>query len=104
MAIFRFLRTPKPQRFDYKPQYWDPEKEEREERIRQLKGEEDLSADAMKGRISRSFHGHSRGAGQMRHRTTRRSNVIFLAVFIFLVIFTYYIIVRYLTQIVDALE
>lgn len=30
---FVFLRTPKPRRFNHKPIYWDPEKEEREQEI-----------------------------------------------------------------------
>ncbi len=34
----RFFYTPKPRQFDYKPRYWDPEKEAREKRREELLG------------------------------------------------------------------
>jgi len=39
MGIPRFFKTKGPNRFDYQPLYWDPEKEEREERVRRIKAE-----------------------------------------------------------------
>lgn len=38
MLKFSFFRTAKPRQFDYIPRYYDPEKERREERRRELLG------------------------------------------------------------------
>ena len=32
-----FFHTPKPKKFKIEPRYWDPEKEEREDRIKRIK-------------------------------------------------------------------
>lgn len=35
-----FFKTPKPRQFDYRPRYYDPEKEAREQRRKQLLGDD----------------------------------------------------------------
>lgn len=42
----RFFYTPKPRQFDYKPRYYDPEQEAREQRRRELLGERLTNTDA----------------------------------------------------------
>jgi len=39
MGLPRFIKLPGHKQFNYSPRYWDPEKEEREERIRHIKKE-----------------------------------------------------------------
>lgn len=39
MGIPRFFKVKEPNRFNYTPIYWNPEKEEREERVRRIKAE-----------------------------------------------------------------
>lgn len=39
MAGFSFMKTRKPRKFEHKPIYWDPKKEEMEERERRIKRE-----------------------------------------------------------------
>ena len=39
MGIPRFIKLPGHKKFEYSPRYWDPEKEEREDRIRRIKQE-----------------------------------------------------------------
>jgi len=39
MGVPRFIKLPGYKQFNYTPRYWDPEKEEREVRIRQIKAE-----------------------------------------------------------------
>jgi len=39
--IFSFFKTPRHQRFNYEPRYWNPEEEERAERLKKLRGEAD---------------------------------------------------------------
>lgn len=42
----KFFYTPKPRRFEYKPRYYDPEKEAREQRRKELLGDRDADPDA----------------------------------------------------------
>src|SRR5688572_25798186 len=57
-----FGRTPSHHRFEYKPRYWDPQKEEREERDRRIREElatekkEDAASGDYRSRIKGSFH------------------------------------------------
>ncbi len=39
MLKLSFFKTPKPRQFEYRPRYYDPEKEAREERRRELLGD-----------------------------------------------------------------
>jgi hypothetical protein len=39
MGLPRFFKTKQPNRFNYMPLYWDPDKEQREERVRRIKAE-----------------------------------------------------------------
>ena len=39
MAFFSFYNVRKPRQFEHKPIYWDPHKEEMEERVRRIKRE-----------------------------------------------------------------
>ena len=41
----RFFYTPKPRKFEYKPRYYDPEQEAREQRRKELLGERDADND-----------------------------------------------------------
>ena len=64
--FLRFLKLPKYQRYEYKPRYWDPEKEELEKRMQQIRDRQNgVSADAVRSRIAsggirRGFAGSSR--------------------------------------------
>ena len=104
MGIFGFMRTPKPQQYKYVPRYWDPEKETRDERVRQMTGEQDASPEAIKGRISQGFRSRGRIAGRGQNQARRRSNIILLMIVIGLLALAYVFIVSYLPQIVEALE
>jgi len=47
---FTFIKTPRHRKFNYDPIYYDPEKEERESRRRQIRQEMGMSVDEEKGR------------------------------------------------------
>jgi len=87
MGIPRFIKLPGYKRFEYSPRYWDPEKEEREERIRQIKQElgYEMPSDPNRTTIKR---GSFRQAHQKtKVRATRGTNirlVVILAVLFFL--------------------
>lgn len=86
MGIPRFIKLPGYKRFEYKPRYWDPEKEEFEERIRQIKQEIGIEVhrDPSKTTIKRGSFREVRQ--QSKVKATRSSNlrlvIILTALFI----------------------
>jgi hypothetical protein len=87
MGIPRFIKLPSYKRFEYSPRYWDPEKEKREERIRQIKQEMgiELPSDPNRTTIKRGSFRQVRQKTNIR--ASRNSNirlVIILAVLLFL--------------------
>ena len=87
MGIPRFIKLPTYKRFEYSPRYWDPEKEEREERIRQIKQEMgiDIPSDPNRTTIKRgSFRQVHRNTKIRASRSTNIRLVIILAVLLFL--------------------
>ena len=102
MALFRMLKTPKNQKFDYKPRYWDPVKDDLETRLKQAKG---TDTEAMKARISRGFkRGSSYGYAEQRALERKRSNKILLITIIILLFLCYLFLTVYLPQIVEMVE
>jgi hypothetical protein len=82
----RFFRTQPPKAFDYKPRYYDEEKEKREERKRMMDGAQ-LSKEERKAAIRDGFS---------RHRSVRQSSGSYsvfrmLMIVILLLLITYYI-------------
>ena len=87
MGIPRFIKLPTYKRFEYSPRYWDPEKEERDERIRQIKQEMgiDIPSDPNRTTIKRgSFRQVHRNTKIRASRSTNIRLVIILAVLLFL--------------------
>ena len=102
MALFSIFKTPKHQKFDYKPRYWDPAKEDLDNRIKQAQG---ADTEAMKARISRGFRrGSTAGYAEKRAIERRRSNKILLITVIVLVFLCYLFLTVYLPEIVEMVE
>ena len=58
MALFSFYNVRKPRQFEHKPIYWDPHKEEMDERVRRIKremGMEEESLEDYKPQIKGTF-------------------------------------------------
>ena len=92
MSLFR---SPKPKKFNYIPRYYDPDKEALEERLKNIKKQQERDIEGIKARISGGFKkGHSSNS-QMKKRLVWKSNVIILFIIVFLVILTYFIISIY---------
>jgi len=95
MAIPRFFRLSKPRQFEHIPIYYDPEKEEREERVRRIKQELGMEVEEEKktSSISRgSFRQY-----KTRHRTDKKASsdsnrrlLIIFAVLAFLAYLLFY--------------
>lgn len=104
MALFKFGKTIKHQRFNYIPRHYDPVKEERDARIRAAKGLASDDPEAMKARIRMNFRDRSRGSTKsQRSSASRRSNMILVITLVVLILFTYILLTRYLPVIERAL-
>jgi hypothetical protein len=104
MALFKFGSSIKPQRFNYIPRYYDPEKEDREERIRQAMGMASTDPDAIKARITKSFRDKQRSRQKSPKGAARRSNIILIVTLITLIMLTYILLSRYMPAIERWLE
>ena len=93
MGIPRFVKLPTHRRFNYSPRYWDPEKEEREVRIRQIKQEfgVEMKLDPNRSTITR---GSIRQASQkVKVKASKTANIrlaIILAVLLLLAYLLFY--------------
>jgi len=89
MGVPRFFKLPKPRRFNYSPLYWDPEKEEREDRIRRIRQEMgiDIPSDPTRTTIRR---GSFRQASQKtKVKAARSSNIRLLVILAVLFLLAY---------------
>lgn len=107
MALFRLFKVPKHQRYEYKPRYWNPKKEELEQRLKRVKDPNSADPEAIKTRISGSFRRTGPlddGVRRWRNRSMRRSNIRLFMVLIGLIAALYLILVVYLPRILALVE
>ena len=105
MAVLRFFRVPKHQQYDYKPRYWDPKREELDERLKQIEERAGSDPQAIKARLSGGgFRRGYQADGRYRQRHVLRSNIILLSIVVVLIIFSYLFLSVYLPRIVNILE
>jgi hypothetical protein len=89
MAI-SFIKLPRHKRFEYTPRYWDPEKEEREERVRQIKREMGIEVPSYTGQTT-IRRGSFRQRQKQKVKATRASNIRLLVILAVLFIIAYLI-------------
>ena len=93
MGLPRFIKLPGHKEFNYSPRYWDPEKEAREERIRQIKQEMGVEVPIGSNRTT-IRRGSFRTAGQKsKVKASRTSNIrllVILAILLFLAYLIFY--------------
>jgi len=89
--------------FDYIPRFYDPAKEELEQR---LKGyDQDLDpAEIAKNRIRRGFRSSSAESRKYAQSVRKSSNFRLLGIVVFLVIVTFLLLSQFLPQIVAIIE
>jgi len=93
MGIPRFIKLPGHKQFNYSPLYWDPEKEAREERIRQIKQEMgvEVPTDPNRTTIKRgSFRTAGKNAKVKASRTSNIRLLVILAILLFLAYLIFY--------------
>lgn len=105
MAIFNFFKVPRHRKYNYIPRYWDPDKEEREARLRELDRISDPNdIEAMKSRISSGLKRKTRVSSSYRKKQMMRSNLILAGTILGLILLSFILITRYLPSILEALE
>ncbi len=106
MAILKFFKVPRHQRFGYIPRYWDPDKEELQERVRRAEQAGTGDTEAVKARLSTGFRNRAgyTPRGRARSQQTFRSNMILLIVIAGLIVVSYVVIQVYLPKIIQYLE
>ena len=93
MGIPRFIKLPGHKQFNYTPRYWDPEKEEREERIRQIKHEMGIEVPSDPNRTTIRRGAFRSAARKQKLKASRSSNIrllVILAVLMFLAYLLFY--------------
>lgn len=88
MGFLRLFRPPTHQQFSYKPRYWDPKKEEAEERRRRIDMIQEGGVEGVKERLRGGFRkgaGGSVATGTYRSQRVRRSNVSLVIIMVVLV-------------------
>ncbi len=97
--IFRFFKISKPRQFYVKPRYFDPVKEEREERERRIKAEmgiideNDPSASyraLIKGQFRRHMSIADHKSADVQRRKSNNRLIILILILAFLVYFMFY--------------
>jgi len=96
MARFSLFKTPRHQKFQYRPQYWDPKKEETEAfkaRISQIK---ERDVEGTKARISSGLKTGYGGNPELRSQLIRKSNIRIFGIIGILILLSFYLINRYI--------
>ncbi len=105
MGFLRAFKTPKNQKFEYRPRYWDPKKEEWEERKKELDSlqSKDNSPEAMKSRIAKGIKRGGYGNEAYRSKLVKKSNYRLLIIIAILIVLSYIAIKIYLPQLINSL-
>jgi len=100
----KIFRTPRHQRFEYNPRYWDPNKEERENRINRVRQmQEEGNVEGMKARIATGLRRGGARDHEYRRKLVQRSNYRLLTVLISIIIITIVVIWIFLPELVTAM-
>ena len=94
MGIPRFIKLPGHKRFEYSPRYWDPEKEEFDERVRQIQQEigMDVPRDPNRATIKRGSFRQIRQ--QTKLKASRSTNLRLVVILAALLILAYLIFLK----------
>lgn len=98
MAKFSIFKTPSHQRFEYRPRYWDPKKEDTEAfkaRIREVQGQD---VEGTKARITSGLKTGYGGDPLLRAELKRKSNIRIMGIIGILFLVSYFVITRYMDE------
>ncbi len=105
MAIFSFFRTPRHQKFNYVPRYYNPIKEKIDEIVKGHEHDANNDTELIKSRISSTFRRRGTGGNTAYSQVARRrSNYLLLAIIAILLALTYAFLTVYLPRFIDLVE
>lgn len=100
----RFFKLPKHNTYNYKPRYYDAQKEELEERLKKIEDLQNGSVEAAKARLEGGFkRGFNQGNSRFRRKQVAKSNSILFATIIMLGILTFYLLTRFMPGLANLL-
>jgi hypothetical protein len=103
MRFLNIFRLPKPQSFRYIPQYYDPDKEDLQERLKRAEMEKSSSPEAMKSRISSGFRRGGHGDRSLRKKMVLKSNLMIIAILAILIMLAVLFLNSYFGRILESL-
>ncbi len=104
MALFSFFKTPKHQKFNYIPRYYNPQKEKLDEIIANARGDGQSDTELAKSRISSSFKRRGYTSSAYSKNATKKSNYLLLAIIVVLFGLTYMLLTVYLPEFMQQFE
>lgn len=100
----RIFRTPRHQRFEYKPRFWDPEKEERRKRLEEIRTlQERGNVESMKARISSGLKRGGRRDPAYRAKMVKQANIRLLIVLVSVIFISLVLIWIFLPGLISAI-
>lgn len=105
MAMFKIFKLPQNQQFQYRPRFWEQEKEELEQRVRKIQNPDEVTPEEIKERISISFRSKSgvRDA-EFRSKQVNKSNKILVLTILVLVFIAYMMLNLNIDRLLDFLS
>lgn len=100
----RLTKLPKNRQYKYHPRYWNPKKEELEERLKKAELRKNGDKEAIKDRISSGFRKGYVADNGFRRQKVMRSNMTLIGIIVLLLLLTYYGLTVYLPKMLDALN
>ncbi len=94
MAIIRFFRLPKHKQFNYQPLYYNPEKEEKEERKKRIEHELGIKREPSDSYRSTIRRGSMRSYFHKNEKARKQSNIRLVLIILFLFFVAYLILFR----------
>ena len=96
MGIPRFIKLPGHKRFEYSPRHWDPEKEERDARIRQIRLEMgvDTPSSSTHSRTTIKRGSFRQFRQVVKVKASRNSNIRLVVILAILLLIAYFLFLR----------
>ncbi len=98
-----FFKKTKHQKFEYKPRFYNPMKEDLMDRVNAAQGKGDMSSDAVKNRISNRLRRSYELKNRSSHSSSKKSTLMLLAITVGLVAISYYLVTVYLPVIEQSI-
>jgi len=100
----RIFSTPRHQRFEYKPRYWDPDKEERRKRLEHVELlKERGNVESMKARISSGLKRGGRRDATYRAKMVKQANIRLFVVLVSVILISLVLIWIFLPGLISAI-